>query len=185
MLWHRPILDRAGGLLALARDAAEDAAATKVVRSEGLTVRIVDRPFEQPLGPRSAGQIWSRQVRWARLRRATFALYFIPELLTGGALPLAATIYAAPSLGLDPVAVAAAFVVFWFGCEGLLAKWARWHMTPISPLAWILRDLMLPVLWIFAWLGNGFTWRGHEMSAKNPNENRRESLDVAVAGPGH
>ncbi len=57
MLWRRDILDDAGGIEALGSEIAEDAAATKIVRAQGLDVRLVDRPFEQPLGPRitSAG----------------------------------------------------------------------------------------------------------------------------------
>ena len=72
MLWRRSDLEGAGGILALAREPAEDAAATKVVRGLGLRVRLADGAFPQPLGPRTAGQVWRRQVRWARLRRATF-----------------------------------------------------------------------------------------------------------------
>jgi ceramide glucosyltransferase len=70
MLWRRADLERAGGIAALAREVAEDAASTKVVRGAGLKVRLVDRPFPQPLGYRSAADVWSRQLRWARLRRA-------------------------------------------------------------------------------------------------------------------
>jgi ceramide glucosyltransferase len=38
-------------------------------------VRLVDRPFPQPLGYRSAADVWRRQLRWARLRRASFFAY--------------------------------------------------------------------------------------------------------------
>ena len=39
-----------------------------------------------------------------------------------------------------------------------------WHLTWRSPLLWLLRELALPVLWAQAWLGNGLSWRGQEMS---------------------
>ena len=90
MLWRRDMLDEAGGIRALASELAEDAAATKVVRRAGLRVRLVDAPFEQPLGYRSAAEMWRRQVRWARLRRTSFKTYFMPEILAGGAWPLLA-----------------------------------------------------------------------------------------------
>jgi ceramide glucosyltransferase len=67
MFWRRAVLDDAGGIRRLAADLAEDAASTKVVRAAGLTVRLVDRPFEQPLGYRTALEVWRRQSRWARL----------------------------------------------------------------------------------------------------------------------
>jgi ceramide glucosyltransferase len=30
-------------------------------------------------------------------------------------------------------------------------------------IAWVTRDLMLPVLWAQAWIGNTVSWRGNEM----------------------
>ena len=72
MLWRRADLERAGGIETLAKEVAEDAASTKIVRNAGLKVRLVDRPFPQPLGDRTAAEVWNRQLRWARLRRASF-----------------------------------------------------------------------------------------------------------------
>src|SRR5215831_8723974 len=88
MLWRREDLERAGGIATLGKEVAEDAAATKIVRAAGLKVRLVDWPFAQPLGRRSASEVWNRQLRWARLRRASFFVYFLPELLSGGIVPM-------------------------------------------------------------------------------------------------
>jgi len=163
MLWRRADLERAGGIRALGAEIAEDAAATKVVRHAGKRVRLVDRPFGQPLGVRSAAQIWSRQVRWARLRRATFPVFFLPEVLSGSAAPLVAVFFAAGGFELPGVAAAAALGTAWYACEAALARAAGWHLSWRTPLAWIARDAMLPVLWVQAWLGNSFTWRGNDM----------------------
>ena len=46
------LIERAGGILALASEPAEDAATTKLVRAAGLHIRLVDAPFKQPLGHR-------------------------------------------------------------------------------------------------------------------------------------
>ena len=54
MMFRRRDLAAAGGLLALEAEVAEDAAATKLVRAMGLSAHLTDRPFAQPLGPRSA-----------------------------------------------------------------------------------------------------------------------------------
>ena len=164
MLWRRDILDDAGGIEALGVEIAEDAAATKVVRARGLDVRLVDRPFEQPLGPRSLAQVWNRQVRWARLRRATFPAFYVPELLTGSVLPIASGVFAAQAFGYEPLSVLLCLMLLWFGTEALLARAAGWHIGIFSPLAWILRDLLLPVLWLEGWSGNKFVWRGNDMS---------------------
>ena len=84
MLWRRADLERAGGIEALAKEVAEDAASTKIVRAAGRKVRLVAQPFPQPLGHRSASEIWHRQLRWARLRRASFFGCFLPEALSSG-----------------------------------------------------------------------------------------------------
>ena len=168
MLWRRDLLDDAGGIEALGVEIAEDAAATKIVRASGLDVRLVDRPFEQPLGPRTAAQVWNRQLRWARLRRATFPAFYVPELLTGSALPIASGVLAAQVFGYEPISVVSWLMLTWFGTEAVLARAAGWHIGVFSPLAWMLRDLLLPLLWLQGWAGNKFVWRGNDMSvAKN------------------
>ena len=164
MLWRRDMLDDCGGLGALGLEIAEDAAATKIVRGKGLRVRLVDRPFPQPLGYRTARQVWDRQVRWARLRRATFVLYFVPEVLSGIFPPLLATAWAAQGIGLDPGVLATCLIAAWYLPEALLTTVARWQISKWSPFAWLARDLLIPIIWFAAWLGNGFTWRGNDMS---------------------
>src|SRR4029077_5784721 len=85
MLWRREDLERAGGIEALGKEVAEDAAATKIVRGAGLKVRLVDRPLAQPLGRRSASEVWHRQLRWARLRRGGFFFFFFSGRVSRGA----------------------------------------------------------------------------------------------------
>ena len=115
------------------------------------------------MGERSAGEVWRRQLRWARLRRDAFKLYFIPEILTGGVPPLLAGAFVAFAAGVSIPAVVTILAAIWYGGEVLLAYSAGWHLTRRSPLLWMLRDLTLPVLWVMGWLGNGFVWRGNAM----------------------
>jgi ceramide glucosyltransferase len=162
------VLDAAGGIGGLGAVRAEDAAATKIVRTEGLRVRLVDRPFEQPLGVRHRAQVLDRQVRWARLRRATFPLCYAPEVLTGSVAPMIAAAVAAPAMGLDAGTALALTAALWLGTEACLARAAGWHMSLVSPAAWLMRDLALPVVWLKGWTGDGFTWRGNDMSVAEP-----------------
>ncbi|CEJ87442.1 Ceramide glucosyltransferase [Hyphomicrobium sp. GJ21] len=170
MLWRRDILDAVGGIEALGREIAEDAAATKIVRARGLSVRLVDRPFEQPLGPRKLRQVWDRQVRWARLRRATFQLFYAPEVFTGSFFPILAGVAAAANFDVDPLVALTALVGVWYGAEAVLASVAGWHLRLMSPLAWMTRDLLLPVLWLEGWSGDTFVWRGNDMSVAKGQE---------------
>ena len=170
MLWRHADLEKAGGIRALACEIAEDAAATKVVRGAGMRVRLVDDPFAQPLGYRSAAEVWRRQVRWARLRRATFKSCYLPEILTGAAAPLIATGFVADAVGVSPLGACVTLASLWYGAEAMLAYSAGWHLSTRSPVAWMLRDLLLPALWVEGWLGSGFVWRGNEMPLTRGSE---------------
>jgi ceramide glucosyltransferase len=166
MLWRRQFLEDAGGIAALAAELAEDAAGSKIVATAGLKIRFVDMPFEQPLGPRRARDIWSRQVRWARLRRVTFPGYFAPEPIAGTFVPLLLIGIAAYGLDWNPVAVVAAFAVVIYAAELLLAHVAGWFINWASPIAYIVRDIGFPAMWITACLFDDFTWHGKSMSVK-------------------
>jgi ceramide glucosyltransferase len=166
MLWRRADLERAGGIEMLAREVAEDAASTKIVRSAGLKVRLVDRPFAQPLGYRTALEVWNRQLRWARLRRASFPAFFLPEAISGGLPPMLALAIAAPGLGLSPMLSVTSLAALWYGSETLLAAVAGWHLSAFYPLYCLARDLTLPVLFIKGLRGDGFVWRGNEMQVE-------------------
>jgi ceramide glucosyltransferase len=167
MLWRRVDLERIGGLEALAAEVAEDAAATKGVRSLGLRVRLTAPPFPQPLGRRSFGEVWRRQTRWAQLRRASFPQWYAAELLTGILPPLVAAGLAAALADLPVAGVLAAFALAWYGCEALLVRTAGWPLSMASPLAWLARDLLLPVLWLQAWVSDEFVWRGNAMRSRD------------------
>ena len=164
MLWRRDLLDRAGGIEMLANEIAEDAAATKIVRAQGLRVRLVSEPFVQPLGRRGLADVWRRQVRWARLRRETFRLYFVPELFVGAVPPLALGAVAAAAAGLPVAATIAPMAVAWYAAEAALAYAAGWQLSWRSVAMWMVRDALLPVLWIAAWARDDFVWRGNAMS---------------------
>ncbi len=166
MLWRRADLGRAGGIEALGSEVAEDAAATKIVRGAGLTVRLVDRPLAQPLGRRRASEVWNRQLRWARLRRASFFICFLPELLSGGVLPIVCAAIVARAFGWPILPCTVSFALVWYGSEMVLAAASRWHVSLLHPIYGLIRDLMLPALFIGALRGNGFVWRGNAMQVE-------------------
>jgi ceramide glucosyltransferase len=163
LFWRRSDLDAAGGIRALGVDAAEDAASTKIVREAGLRVRLVTPPARQPLGPRGAREVWRRQTRWARLRRATFPLYFAPEVLAGALAPMAALVFVAVQADWPVLPAAALFAALWYGGEFVLALAADWPVSRYFFACAVVRDLLMPVLWVDAWAGNQFEWRGTTM----------------------
>jgi ceramide glucosyltransferase len=177
MLWRRSDLEKAGGIQALGAELAEDAAATKVVRGIGKRVRLADGAFPQPLGIRSALQVWNRQLRWARLRRCTFPQYFALEPLSGLLLPLLAGTFAIEALEVDGACLAAALMVaIWLASEAWLNAAMGWHLTWRSPFLWLLREIALPVIWLQAWFSSNLSWRGSDLSL--------ESGDVGLGAAG-
>jgi ceramide glucosyltransferase len=165
MLWPRDLLERAGGLRALGLEAAEDAASTKIVRRAGLRVRLVEPPVRQPLGHRSMKDVWHRQRRWARLRRASFPLFFAPEILAGALPPLLAVAFVAAQFDISALPTILLFASLWYGAELMLLVKAGWHVSRHALTCAILRDLLLPILYVNAWAGRRFEWRGHAMRA--------------------
>jgi ceramide glucosyltransferase len=162
MLYRRRLIESVGGIAALAAEPAEDAATTKIVRDAGLRVRLVDAPFEQPLGYRAARDVWARQVRWARLRQASFRRYYALEIFGSAGVPLIAAAYVAAAAGL-PLASVVVVAAIWYGAEAALAYAAGWQLDARGPLAWMLRDLLLLWLWIDGWFGTAVVWRGHHI----------------------
>jgi ceramide glucosyltransferase len=168
MLWRRKDLEAGGGIEALAREPAEDAASTVVVRGLGLRVHLADGAFPQPLGRRTASGVWGRQVRWARLRKVTFPGLFGTEILSGLVAPLVGLVAWLWSLEFDETDVFAAvcgYVLIWFAAEAWLALSVGWHISWRSPLLWMLRELLLPILVLQAWLGTSSRWRDNDLAA--------------------
>ena len=170
MMWRREVLDRAGGIRALASDIAEDAASTKIIRAAGLKVRLVDMPFEQPLGPRTAREVYSRHVRWARLRRVTFPVYFVPEFQNGSFVPVLLGAYAALQLEASAALIAVAILGALYSAEMLLARRCAWVFDWRMPFALLVRDLFLPVMFVDACLFDDFVWHGNAMTVREEEE---------------
>jgi ceramide glucosyltransferase len=165
MLWQRQTLEDRGGIAALASEVAEDAAATKLVRSSGLHVRLARAPFPQPLGRRRLRDVWRRQLRWAKLRRSTFPVAFLPECLCGVLPALVCGAVAAAFAEVSVVLTFLSIIGVWYGAEMWLARIAGWPASMRTLAASMLRDALLPAVWTAAWLGDEFDWRGNDLRA--------------------
>lgn len=174
LFFRRETLENSGFEM-LASEPAEDAAATKLIRGRGERIRLAG-PFAQLIGPRTARQMWNRQLRWARLRRASFPLLYAGEILAGGFPSLLSLVLAAWLLDIDVAAPTFAFLVLWYAPELFLARVAGW---PRSLTATLLRDFLLPWLFVAGCVGSEFEWHGHRMNAAQPQ--RKEARIRRVA----
>lgn len=168
MLWRKADLEPEGGIRALARELAEDAAATKLVRSWGKSVRLADPCFEQPLGIRSARQVISRQSRWAQLRRGAFPSHYAAEVLLGALPPLVVLGVIANWLDVDFLPLALTHLAVWYGAEAVLAWSMGWRWTLATLPASIVRDALLPVIWLRGWQRTRYVWRGNVIDTRKP-----------------
>lgn len=163
LAFKRHVLERSSGLSMLGHEPAEDAAATKLVRSIGLHVRLVDSFFDQPVGRRTWQEIWQRQARWASLRRATFPWQYSTEVLSFPWLAAAFVALSADTL-VSSATVAALLLFAWYAAEAVCSAIAGW---PERTRDRILRDFIMPAVWLRGWLFADFEWHGHKMRAES------------------
>ncbi len=167
MYFRRAVIEAVGGIVALGTEPAEDAAATKIIRAQGLQVRLVDRFFEQPIPERTLKEVWARQLRWSQLRRASFPVPFAAEILSGSLLPLLLTAIACSSAGIPAMPILLVLFGVWYNTEHLLARFLGWPSTVIYSVT---RDALLPLLWTQAWMSKDFVWHGNAMRAERTTE---------------
>ena len=99
MLWRRADLNAPAALRRSPRKSPKTPPRPRLCAGPGSRCGWSTQPFPQPLGDRSAAEIWHRQMRWARLRRASFFLCFLPEALSSGLVPVALLAGIAPAIG--------------------------------------------------------------------------------------
>jgi ceramide glucosyltransferase len=163
MMFNRPLLENAGGLAALDRLMAEDVNATRLMARLGLRVSLTRMPFTQPVGRRTLRQVWTRQVRWALVRREGFPLLYLAEPLNGAVLPALGCGVGAAISGISPL-VTIPYLALWYGSEALMARIVGWPMgwrdLAVAPM----RDLLLPAIWVAGMLQHDFDWRGAKVT---------------------
>lgn len=183
MLWNKPFLDAQGGIAVLGEEIAEDAAATKLVRRAGKHVHLVGQPFEQPLGERSLYDVVQRQFRWARLRRVTFLPFFLPEILSGPLLAVLAAAVALPAFGWSAWLAPVLVLLPWYAAELALAYGVGWYLSWRMPLALLIRDIVFPGVWVYAFIAGEVSWRGNAMKIKTDGEDELNAVPASMSMP--
>jgi ceramide glucosyltransferase len=85
-------------------------------------------------------------------------LLFSLEIFTGGLLPLLVTV-ALVVLHQAPALAIPAMAAIWYGLEWAVAASAGWPISPMEFPVWILRDTLIPAVWLAAYASRGFVWR--------------------------
>ena len=176
LFFARSTLDN-GGFEALGMEPAEDAAATKLMRKTGGKVCLAEPPFPQPLGRKTFNEVFERHVRWARLRRSTFPELFLPEIALGAMPPLLALTVWLYTLNMpvsSMLAIEIVFAALWYMPELALTYAARWPLNWRTPFAFMVRDVLLPVIYLSACLGKQVVWKGVAIPAGRQSRRDRD-----------
>ena len=160
MLYRRADLERAGGYGRFGDNLAHDAALERVIKEQGLRIVLSPRPVDEPIGHRLLIDVCNRQVRWLVIRRLNHPLVFVGELAIGGAVALLMAALGASTFGLDPMTALVITAGVWYAVEAALVAAQGWHLSPILPLAWVVRDLVVPAMWLAAAVTRKMVWRG-------------------------
>lgn len=162
MLFHKPTLERFGGLRALGRYIAEDFMAGEAMRKLGMRVLLTSRPINQFVGTPSVKQFWDRHVRWGRIRRAQAPIpLFLVEPLNG-AIPagIIGALSIAPIIGMSGALFFLLQLVLFSIADFLIHRECdRRANLGFFPI-WLLREIMTLPLWIHIAIGNTVEWRG-------------------------
>jgi len=105
----------------------------------------------------------------------TFPLFFAPEIGSGVLLPaLLVALWSGSPVGFAGAAVLAALC---YAAEYRLAIRAGWHRAPRMLAAFLVRDALIPAIWLGAWVQSAIVWRGNAMDVRP----RRTGVDRACA----
>jgi hypothetical protein len=160
ILVRRADLARAGGVLPTGRDCCEDAALTRNFAAIGLRTVLGDRPVRQPIGRIGFSEVWGRHRRWLSCRRKYIPATFACEALFSAPVACVAGAASFGALALPPFAGAAATAAIWCAIDCLFILANRWHFGPLTPLAWLVRELIFLPLWISALFARTVRWHG-------------------------
>jgi ceramide glucosyltransferase len=170
MLFDRRAFERAGGAPAMADAVHEDHAMGMVFARAGLRTLIAGREVSQVLGTRTLRSVWDRQLRWAICRRFDEPAAFLLEPAFIAFTTALVALAAGPALGVAGPFLALATLAVWYAVETVFLLLKGWK--PISPLAFLAREVMIAAMWLRAWTTTEIVWAGVRMDARRARSGR-------------
>jgi ceramide glucosyltransferase len=159
--FRKQALEDIGGFKRMAEGPCEDNALSKALRAGGGRLVLTRSCVRRRIGRRGWKETWDRHVRWKNCARVHDPLAFAVEPFVGGLWFNLLGAYALSGFfaGGAPAALVAS-MVFYYGLEAALSLACGWPFRPVTPLAWIARDLAHPVFSVAATLTRRLSWRG-------------------------
>lgn len=160
-------LEAAGGFGRLAEGPCEDSAIAAALRGQGGRIRLLRSGIRRRIGRRSWRDIYQRHLRWANCTRVHDPIVSVVEPLIGGLFFNLLGAYAlSVLLGIPAWGALFLSMMLWYGAEALLHLVCGWRMKPLTPLAWVARDVLQPVFMVAARFNHKVAWRGETLEMR-------------------
>jgi ceramide glucosyltransferase len=164
MLLRRRDLERVGGVDAMAPGVCEDAALAAAIRRVGLAVRMARDLGWHPIGRRRFRDLWQRHLRWQCCRKYhALPLFVLEPAVSPLGTAVAGGLWLGWCAGLPVLPLIAGHLAAWFAVEAIYVRAQGWHLSWLSPAAWLVREAMIPALWLRAALIRSLVWRGQRI----------------------
>ncbi len=165
LLFRRADLDAAGGMAALNTGVCEDATLREKLEARGLRSVLSPLGADHPVPDKSLHDVWHRQLRWFRCRRAHGGLIFWLEPLIGMAALVAwSLLWAFFDSNVAVWQPLLAGVTLWVGLEAGYLRLKRLPLDPWLLPAVLVREAVFPVLWLQCLTRATIDWRGNDFS---------------------
>ena len=95
---------------------------------------------------------------------------FPPEIMNGSFVAILSGAIAAQHYGFDPLIVAAMLLALLHGLELLLSRICGFSLDWRTPFALLIRDMLLPVIFVDGLIFDNFSWHGEAMTVREPRD---------------
>jgi len=162
MMYRRSVAEKFGGIASCAQFINEDYIMGLLMKFVGKRIDLMKRPIRQYVGGRTFNEFWSRHQRWSVIQKKSVVwVYALHPLQFSYVMAIMGAIAVPHVWDLNGLQVAAITVVGWYGLDIAMVK-AIGGKIP-DPRLWILREAILPFIWIDSLLTNYVDWRGHKL----------------------
>ena len=163
MMFRRSDLDRVGGLESVKDVLAEDFVLAQRFQEAGLDVRLSSQTVSNVNVDAPLTSFLSRHSRWLKMRAVVSVPGLLADLLSN---PTLFAVLAWGAAGFQPrlLAICLAVIAYKGYWDTALLNRLRGH--PLRRHTWtasLLRDLILPVLWVYALFSRSVVWRGERL----------------------
>jgi ceramide glucosyltransferase len=160
-------LEAVGGLRRLTEGPCEDNALSNALSGPRGRLKLLPDRVDRRIGRRGWRDTYYRHLRWKICTKChDFPALLIEPIFGGLVLNLLGTVALSRLLGISGWYALGISMAGCYGMEALLHRIVGWRISPMTPFAWLARDIGHPILTIIALSATRVVWRGDAMSMR-------------------